>query len=415
MAMRLSFNLGLHHDLKPYIAKGAVTTAEADLRQTVFWAAFVVDHVWSFYLGQPFRMSMKGVSLKKPGLTASFRSSKQWTPYVSPSAVQTFTPVVDCVDEVCIHQVLLFEAMAPLSDTLYGSEATSRSSLQEINSQTVAKLHHWKGNLPVGLEVDIENREATYLPHVILLHMQYYQSIIYAYRPCMSKSYTQPQRGPGPDSARKMCVDSASTIAQLLRLYEERYTFRRINIQAVAITFSAALLLVFASIFYYHQEGEEEILADLSICFRALDELAPSWDTAKRAREFLVQLQRHWERQTRPSTVTGTRDDTSSTGSWSFSGARKRARSSLPSSEQNNDGRPTRFREETGSSFRREHWADNGNNLDSRSSATYMAANFSTDIDFDWMLASSMEVMPGNWGNIFSVPSSPRMPAYLGR
>jgi hypothetical protein len=43
MAMRLSFNLALHQDLKPYIAKGVVTTAEADLRRTVFWAAFVVD------------------------------------------------------------------------------------------------------------------------------------------------------------------------------------------------------------------------------------------------------------------------------------------------------------------------------------------------------------------------------------
>ena len=43
MAMRLSFNLALNQDLKPYIAKGVVTTAEADLRRTVFWAAFVVD------------------------------------------------------------------------------------------------------------------------------------------------------------------------------------------------------------------------------------------------------------------------------------------------------------------------------------------------------------------------------------
>lgn len=43
MAMRLSFNLALHQDLKPYIAKGIVSSAEADLRRTVFWAAFVVE------------------------------------------------------------------------------------------------------------------------------------------------------------------------------------------------------------------------------------------------------------------------------------------------------------------------------------------------------------------------------------
>jgi hypothetical protein len=43
MAMRLSFNLALHQDLKPYVAKGIVTVAEADLRRTVFWATYVVE------------------------------------------------------------------------------------------------------------------------------------------------------------------------------------------------------------------------------------------------------------------------------------------------------------------------------------------------------------------------------------
>ena len=43
MAMRLSFNLALNQDLKPYIAKGVVTAAEADLRRTIFSAAYVVD------------------------------------------------------------------------------------------------------------------------------------------------------------------------------------------------------------------------------------------------------------------------------------------------------------------------------------------------------------------------------------
>lgn len=43
MATRLSFNLGLHQDLEPYIAKGVVSRAEADLRRVVFWAAFIVD------------------------------------------------------------------------------------------------------------------------------------------------------------------------------------------------------------------------------------------------------------------------------------------------------------------------------------------------------------------------------------
>lgn len=38
-----SFNLALHQDLKPYIAKDIVTVAEADPRQAVFWVTFMVE------------------------------------------------------------------------------------------------------------------------------------------------------------------------------------------------------------------------------------------------------------------------------------------------------------------------------------------------------------------------------------
>lgn len=63
-------------------------------------------------------MSMKGVSLEKPSSKIHLGLPRQWTPYVSSTAAQNFTPMADCVEEVCMYQVLLFEAMAPLSDTL---------------------------------------------------------------------------------------------------------------------------------------------------------------------------------------------------------------------------------------------------------------------------------------------------------
>ncbi|KAG0647038.1 Nitrogen assimilation transcription factor nit-4 [Hyphodiscus hymeniophilus] len=402
MAMRLSFNLALNQDLKPYVAKGVVDAAEADLRRTVFWAAFLVEHVWSFYLGQPFRVPIKGVTQEMPGPKAYMGLSRQWTPYVSQTMHQTFTPMADCVQGVFRCQVLLFDAITPLCDTFYSIAATSKSALQELTYQAVAKLQEWKENLLIELHLDLNNHKATYLPHVILLHMQYYQSVIYAHRPCMSKRHIQPGRGLGTDHARKICIDSASAIAQLLRLYEERYTLRRINIQAVAITFSAALLLVFATVLHYQQEREDEILADLSVCFRALDELAPSWDTAKRARDFLIRLQRHWERQARSSSFTAARGNASSTTSG-FSVSRKRQRPFIRPSDEGNKSSSVGFSDETMSPVQREYWADSGT-----------VPNFGMEIDFDWMLTTSMEGMPGNWGNIFSVPSSPKIPNYPG-
>lgn len=43
MAMRLSFDLGLHIDSTAYVESGAMTKLEAEARQVTFWGCFVVN------------------------------------------------------------------------------------------------------------------------------------------------------------------------------------------------------------------------------------------------------------------------------------------------------------------------------------------------------------------------------------
>lgn len=131
--------------------------------------------------------------------------------------------------------------------------------------------------------------------------MQYHQNIIYAHRPWMSKSGLQPQppKGPGYLHAREMCIGSSIAISKILVLYETRYTLRRINVKAVSITSSAILLLLFAAVTKYPGHPLDELTMCLSPCFRALDEFALSWESARRAKELLVNLQRQWEIRTR--------------------------------------------------------------------------------------------------------------------
>lgn len=97
-----------------------------------------------------------------------------------------------------------------------------------------------------------------------------------------------------------MCIESAFSIAKLLQLYEHKYELRRINVQAVGISCSAALLLIFASITRYQSDGGWTEM-HLNACFRALDEFSASWDSAKSARELLLLVQRQWELRRRPA------------------------------------------------------------------------------------------------------------------
>ncbi|CAM1510981.1 Fc.00g084940.m01.CDS01 [Cosmosporella sp. VM-42] len=307
MAMRLAFDLALHVDMSRYVAKKSLTQAEADLRRDVFWGAYTVDHMWGFYLGRPFRLNMEDVTVAKPGGDTTGEANCQWIPYVSPKSFQDCTPLLDYTNELHRQRVLMVEIMAPLGHALYGSMKIPPSMLQDMNATTVGQLLNWKADLPPALQIDLDDLETHYLPHVILLHMQYHQNIIHAHRPWMSKTYTQPSppQGPGSGHARMMCVESAYAIAKLLQLYEIRYALRRMNIQGVGIACSAALLLIFAAVTNYQRQGTNtnNTGLHLSACFRALDDFGASWESAKRARDFLILLQRQWELQGRSARV----------------------------------------------------------------------------------------------------------------
>lgn len=117
-----------------------------------------------------------------------------------------------------------------------------------------------------------------------------------------------------------MCIDAATSIAKILRMYETRYGLRKINIQAVGIACSAALLLIFAVVIGRHNGDDDSSsptaaftdttspAMHLGACFRALDEFGLAWESAKKTRVFLNLLQRRWEveaRKLRESNMTG--------------------------------------------------------------------------------------------------------------
>ncbi|RFU33861.1 hypothetical protein B7463_g2477, partial [Scytalidium lignicola] len=379
MAIRLAFDLALHLDMSPYIAKGVITAADAELRRTVFWAAYTIDHLWGFYLGRPFRTNMDDVTVSKPSDDGNQGTPNEWRPYVSLISTEAPPVLSNCMETVSRYHVLLCEIMEPCGYILYGTSGFSKCMLQEMNANIVAKLLNWKSNLPAILQVNLSDSVSLYLPHVLLLHMQYHQNIIHAHRPWMSKSYLQPYppQGPGYLHAREMCVESAISIAKILGLYEASYTLRRINIHGVFITTSAALLLLFATVLRYKPHDDDNIALHLSVCFRALDEFSLSWETAKRSKDFLMRLQRHWEILTH-STKSLRRSE-----AWlekqTSCAPRKRSRTSggLDSGSSSDDQRPLGVRPQ----------------LDN---------NINMDIDLDWMLMPDVQALFENRdGNLY--------------
>ncbi|KAJ6023459.1 uncharacterized protein N7446_013821 [Penicillium canescens] len=300
-ALRLAFDLALHLDMSSYVSAGIISTRDAELRRTVFWTAYIVDQFVIAFpptctLSRPFRTSMEDVTIGKPRQCTGPRGQCRWTPY-EPSSVSHDSGLLDSKDAISQQLVSLCELMAPCG---YGTSSISKEILQELNAKIVAELRKWKATLPLNLQINLDDYTSPYLPHVLLLHMQYHQNIIYAHRPWISKSHLQPQppRGPGYTHAREMCIQSAIAISKILNMYDSRYTLRRINVQAVSITSSAVLFLLFAAVSNYPSYSRGNISLYLTTCFRALDEFTLSWKSAQRAKDLLLGLQRQWDLRT---------------------------------------------------------------------------------------------------------------------
>ncbi|KAL4811439.1 fungal-specific transcription factor domain-containing protein [Aspergillus unguis] len=314
MSMRLAFDLGLHLDMTPYVEKGDMSAFEADVRRIAFWGSYTADHFWGFYLGRPFRMNAGDITVPKPASGLTVGKEGTWSPYGLQANQEGVGELKNPNELISRQFAVLWEIISPLGHVLYGCSDIPRHELQRFCHRVTDDLFAWKANLPSILDIDLADDTTPRLPHLLMLHLQYHQIVIFTHRPWVSKSYIQPRaprQGPGYHHARKMVIESSIAIARLLHIYEKNYTFRRMNNQVVSMIFSAALILLYVTISttpLASRAGLEQLSYDskgmvayLNLCFRALDELGQSFENAKRTRDFLVSLQRRWQARMRRS------------------------------------------------------------------------------------------------------------------
>ncbi|KAH8812823.1 fungal-specific transcription factor domain-containing protein [Xylogone sp. PMI_703] len=327
MSMRLSFDLGLHIDMTPYVSSGRMSAEEAEVRKVTFWGSYIVDHLWGFYLGRPpFHINTEEISVQKPAEHLHASKLREWTPYgLSKSA--SIRPLVDPLELIVRQWVLLCDVMGTYCHVLYDRHDVGDTFLQSVVQDTVSKLEAWKSNLPPELQVDLEHNGTIYLPHVLILHMKYYQSMIYIHRPFISRQGSRsfaPTIDRGYLHARKVCIESAIAISNILRIYRTTCTFRYTNVEVVSIIFSAAVILVFASLTSppLHQiphpgsspvtgnssagggrgSGGGSISMHLDTCCKALADLGRVFQNATRTLEVLLAIKRKWQAELLVST-----------------------------------------------------------------------------------------------------------------
>ncbi|KAK5692323.1 hypothetical protein LTR17_025373 [Elasticomyces elasticus] len=231
MAVRLAFDLGLHAATRSYVEEGVMNEDEARSRSNTFWGVFINDSVLSLNLGRPFHTNIDEIAAEKPKCSSIDQHSDIWIAYTQP---EDTTKSMD-------------QALNPKSSLLY-----SWIALYEI----MCALGHSLTDVP-KLELQI------------LAEKTFERLLAF-------KSNLPP--------------DMALTQESL-----DHYSLRRAHIEIVHVTFTAALILVYAIISAVPDSDHADLPSHLDVCCKALADLGEAFGSATRALDILLAIKRSWQ------------------------------------------------------------------------------------------------------------------------
>ena len=291
MSIRMAVDMGIHLNCDCWVEKNIISKEEADMRKFTFWGCFVLDRLWSFYMGRPASIRLGDVSLDRPAEQDATpeEDNEPWVPYVSRNVPlkpiwNEFT-APSRLNLTMVYLVKLTEMIAEIQETMYSGAEGLRPDLWSFASKMHVNLTNWYTTLPSPLLCSA-NSQRPVISHIVVLHLQYHASLILLHRPFLKIQGANVT----PNHAKDVCRTAATNITNLVEKYRlSWYSMRRINTMSVHIIFTAAtvhLLNAWCDIGTYKSNATQ----GLKTCCLALSELGQTYETAKRTLAVLTCL-----------------------------------------------------------------------------------------------------------------------------
>ncbi|KAG6981363.1 Nitrogen assimilation transcription factor nit-4 [Fusarium oxysporum f. sp. conglutinans] len=304
MATRLSADLGLHLDISNHISNGLLTERDMKIRQTAFWGVFIHEHMWNLYAGRPWGLGVQNITIPMPEIETSDSNCKEWKSY-PPSVWQAndqedtvLFPVGACT----AANVQLCEYMRQINTTLYAGRTLGLTDLVEFLLKIKQDMTNWHEGLSSLIDVNCASTDKIYHPAVLQLHMQYYATLIFLYRPYLSyqiasqiSTLDKAESRAAMSSVPSDCVSAAHQVAELLRCYQQQHSFRRANVQIVHIILTASLIFIHDVCTRNYSESRHS-LNDLQLCCHSLGEIGRCFGNATRALEVIILVKNEWQK-----------------------------------------------------------------------------------------------------------------------
>ncbi|TFK94392.1 hypothetical protein K466DRAFT_476476 [Polyporus arcularius HHB13444] len=292
MAMRMAIDLGMNRNADNWTIDGTrpiFTDVEKQIRKHIWWSCCISDKLSAVWLGRPITFRENDYSTDTV-TTDEMDETELWQPFPRGS-LGDFTPqpgrLMSAFREACHLSIIITDIM----DKIYPVQPSSDVPRRKLFELLETRLSKWTIDLPEHLRFSANDKHASVLPHVMMLHIEYQAAVLLLHRaflPPYDENSPLPQGNPQADplalKAFDVCTGAAVQICAMAEMYNERFGLERAPPFLCIFLQSAGIMHV---ITLARRPWDPQASLGLTRCIAACKSIEKLWPTATRLRNLL--------------------------------------------------------------------------------------------------------------------------------
>ncbi|GAA5880402.1 hypothetical protein JCM3774_006436, partial [Rhodotorula dairenensis] len=305
MAIRMAQDLGLFRDVeKWFVPIQRFSHEEKQTRKRVWWACVILDRYTASYIGRPGTIHERDYdcgfpSEDEPDEHEQWRpvrvdgtefsgppkngSSSESLPAENAHFLKSYPPIrahtLSCFNAAAALAVIINRIISNIYAIRIRVLGQSSETLLSLLDQSLAS---WFLALPPHLQYNPAGKNVP-PPHILSLHLQFYNSLILLHRPFIPGQNSTAGQGTFP--SHSICTTAANAIANIVTIWRKTWTLRQCPPFLTYPIFSAGIICVYNASF--DESLAHPAKVHLLQCMEALKEMELIWGSATRQRELL--------------------------------------------------------------------------------------------------------------------------------
>ncbi|KAF7978567.1 hypothetical protein HWV62_45496 [Athelia sp. TMB] len=288
LAIRMAQDLGLHRAADGWARAGLggrlFDARELSERRRIWWGAVQLDRYVSAYIGRPLGVFDGDWDVGLPGDDEA-EERAPWTGHPTAPVPGSGIERETCPPPGTPGRVAsTFKASTTLSIItgrivlgVYGLKPGLDRSAESVRLE--GELDRWLLDLPAPLRYD-----AGAPPPVLILHMQYWCSVLLLHRPFMRAGGGEEDVDARGARSYEVCAAAANHIASIVRVYSEKYFLTRAPVFLCYYVFTASIMHI-TTLTAHPTDPQAQV--GLTKCMDALRAMRVVWPSAGRALELI--------------------------------------------------------------------------------------------------------------------------------